>query len=87
MIHFNIKVLSDIKNSKQDARASEWEGLTINAFKYSMLAMTNVLIKCKSELVFTKKASFLQVLLENAQFEMDPQMSLRVLYLVYDAIK
>jgi hypothetical protein len=87
VIHFNIKILDDIKNSKPDARASEWEGLTINAFRYSMLAMTNVLIKCKSELVFTKKASFLQVLLENAQFEMDPQMSLRVLYLVLDAIK
>lgn len=72
VIHFNIKILDDIKNQKPDARASEWEGLALNAFKYSMLAITNVLIKCKGELLFTKKATFLQVLLENAQIEFDP---------------
>ena len=37
-----------------------------------MLAMTNILIKFDSQLIFTKKATLLQVLLENAQFEMDP---------------
>jgi hypothetical protein len=52
------------------------------ALKYSIMAMTNILFKAEKDLIFYKKLSILSILQENCKFEVDPQMNLRLLYLL-----
>lgn len=46
------------------------------------MAMTNILFKAEKDLIFYKKLSILSILQENCKFEVDPQMNLRLLYLL-----
>lgn len=46
------------------------------------MAITNILIQTNKDLIFYKKLSILNILQENCKFEVDPQMNLRLLYLL-----
>jgi len=46
------------------------------------MAITNILIQTNKDLIFYKKLSILSILQENCKFEVDPQMNLRLLYLL-----
>lgn len=46
------------------------------------MAITNILIQSNKDLIFYKKLSILSILQENCKFEVDPQMNLRLLYLL-----
>lgn len=52
------------------------------ALKYSIMAITNILIQTEKDLILYKKLSILSILQENCKFEVDPQMNLRLLYLL-----
>lgn len=52
------------------------------ALKYSIMAITNILIQTNKDLIFYRKLNILSVLQENCKFEVDPQMNLRLLYLL-----
>lgn len=62
-------------------------GLTFKALKYSLLAISNILINSNSEYIFNRKTELIEILSENSSFENDPQMNLRYLYLLYHAIE
>ena len=51
--------------------------------KYSLIAITNILIKTSSEYVFNRKVNLVQLLIESSSFEQDSQLNLRFLYLLY----
>ena len=46
------------------------------------MAITNILIQSNKDLIFYKKLSILSILQENCKFEVDPQMNLRLLFLL-----
>jgi hypothetical protein len=94
VLAFNIKTLSKAsmnsgEEKKNDISAMEghqFKGLISKTVKYSLMAMTNVLIKTKPSIIFSSTDNLLQLLTEYSIFEQDNQMHLRFLYLVYLAL-
>lgn len=97
VLNYNIRFLNDeeeevnkedlseipLKNSSDKMPTAELlQELQTKALKYSIMAITNILFKTEKDLIFYKKLSILSILQENCKFEVDPQMNLRLLYLL-----
>ena len=97
MLNYNIRFLNDeeeevakdelaeipLKSSSNKIPSIELlQEVQQKALKYSIMAITNILIKTDKDLIFYKKLSILPILQENCNFEKDPQMNLRLLYLL-----
>ena len=79
------KLVVPLKTSSEKVSSTELlNDLENKTLKYSIMAITNILIKTdKTDLIFFRKLSILQVLQEHCQFEHNPQMNLRFVYLIY----
>ena len=76
-------VNSGIKTTSEKIPTPELlQELQVKALKYSIMAITNILIQTHKDLIFYRKLSILSILQENCKFEVDPQMNLRLLYLL-----
>lgn len=76
-------VNSGIKTTSEKIPTPELlQELQVKALKYSIMAITNILIQTNKDLIFYRKLSILSILQENCKFEVDPQMNLRLLYLL-----
>ena len=51
--------------------------------KYSLIAITNILIKTNAEYIFNRRLSLAQIMIDYSNFEADSQLNLRFLYLLY----
>jgi len=85
VLNFNIKLSDDGRDLLQTSNADleTFSDLQKKALKYSLIAVTNIVLKTNPEFIFSKKVNLVQLLLENANFESDSQLNLRFLYLLY----
>lgn len=87
MLNYNIKYIDDddeqdskaklivpLKTSSEKVSSVELlNDLGAKTLKYSIMAITNILIKTdKTDLIFFRKLSILQILQEHCQFEHNP---------------
>jgi len=96
VLTFNIKNLSQAQaatkhnesgtNDLQSTEGHQFKGLAAKTVKYSLMAISNLLIKTKPGIIFTNQDSLLELLTEHSTFEQDNQMHLRFVYLVYLAL-
>lgn len=80
--HSNIANIPIKTTSEKIPSVELLQELQQKALKYSIMAITNILIQTNKDLIFYKKLSILSILQENCKFEVDPQMNLRLLYLL-----
>lgn len=78
VLAFNIKTLSKASQASEEKKneisameGHQFKGLISKTIKYSLMGMTNILIKTKPTIIFTSSDNLLQLLTEYSVFEQD----------------
>lgn len=87
-----IQVLTYILNNLESTKFGnvKQEELSRKTHKYCLIAMTNIMIRYDPHLIFEPKISAsngdLKLIMTGGSFESDPQVHLRILYILYNVV-
>lgn len=59
VLHFNIKSLDDARDILQQDNIETYQDLSKKAMKYSLIAITNILIKTNPEHIFNRRVNLI----------------------------
>eukprot|EP00347_Sterkiella_histriomuscorum_P023636 403333912 len=77
---------TNFQNQMDEENLDTFSELLRKSTKYSLIAITNILIKTNPEYIFNRRLSLAQLLIDYSGFDLDSQMNLRFLYLLYISI-